>query len=312
MPFPLTAEQIELLEKHIGDKGKALKTHETYLAKEISKGSKQTAFHTISRHGPQTGWVAQLVRLMTGETPDQPFALNGVRASILQWEKTSGEQGALPDRTRNIRYAAADSVGAFLGPEMEVEAIKFASLRTKELQSGMFAEMETGPSTRRVKKWEKYKYIEIIASTKYKYCGVSFVLKTDKKRPERKVFEEALTDYLERGLTLKKQGTSLYDEMMFRQVKASGSEIPKAMQSKLAVRFPNLGDLLEFLNVDAVMMKNIRLVLKRVPETGFFWKLHTAYAVNQPPQIRPDAPGSWTGLIKSTEHGDARRLNMHV
>ena len=80
----------------------------------------------------------------------------------------------------------------------------------------------------------------------------------------------------------------------------------------MQVRFPNLSDLLEFLHVEPIMMRNIRLVLKRVPETAFTWKLHTAYAVNEAPQLRPDAPGKWTGRIKASEHAEERVLHMLV
>ena len=312
MPFNLTPEQLETLESHIGARAKAQRTHEKYLAKEISKGTKQTAFHTISRHGYQTGWEAQLVRLMTGETPDQPFAQTGVRAQILEWEKSTGVTGSLPDRTRNVRYAVADSVGAFLGPEVEVAAIREASLRTRELQTGMFAQMETGPPHARVTKWEKYKYIECIVHPPFDYCGISFVRDKSKEKRSKEVFEQAFDDYLTRAKTLRGKDVSLHDEMLFRQAKASGSEIPAKLQSKMQVRFPNLSDLLDFLHVQPIMMRNIRLVLKRVPETAFTWKLHTAYAVNEAPQLRPDAPGKWTGRIKASEHGEERVLHTLV
>lgn len=82
-----------MLEAHAGRKAKNLKTHELYLAKEISKGTKQTAFHTISRHRCQTSWEAQLIRLMTEETPDQPFAQTGVRPEIQEWKKSTGDTG---------------------------------------------------------------------------------------------------------------------------------------------------------------------------------------------------------------------------
>lgn len=52
----------------------------------------------------------------------------------------------------------------------------------------------------------------------------------------------------------------------------------------------------------------VRLVLKRVPETGYTWKLHTAYAVNDAIQLRPDAPGKWTGSIKKDAHAPAIRV----
>ena len=47
-------------------------------------------------------------------------------------------------------------------------------------------------------------------------------------------------------------------------------------------------------------------------ETAFTWKLHTAYAVNEAPQLRPDAPGKWHGRIKASEHAEERVLHMVV
>ncbi|TXL71782.1 hypothetical protein FHP25_28350 [Vineibacter terrae] len=308
----ITAEEKAALERLIGQKAKAFRTHEKFLAKEISKGTKQTAFHTISRHGYQTGWEAQLVRLMTGETPDQPFAQTGVRGTILQWDTSMGDTMNAPGRTRNIRYAEADSVGAFLNPEVEVAAINAAALRTADLRTGMWAEMVTGHGPRQVKTWCKYKYIEIIVHPPSEICGISFVRDQSKPKRSKDEFETAFNDYLEGTKILKGKTVSLHDEMVYREAKAKGSEIPAYLVAKMQTRFPNLSDLLDYLHVQAVSMKNVRLVLKRVPEDSFNWKLHTAYAVNQAPMIRPDAPGKWNGRIKSHDTALPRLLSTVV
>lgn len=304
----MTDEEKLALERLIGAKAKAFRTHEKLLAKEISKGAKQTAFHTISRHGYQTGWEAQLVRLMTSETPDQPFALNGVRGTILEWETSAGDTESIPGPGRNIRYAAADSVGAFLNPEVEVAAINAAVVRTADLRSGMWAEMVTGHGPHQVKTWCPYKYIEVIVHPPSEICGISFVRDQSKPKRSRAEFEEAFKDYMEGTKSLRGKTVSLHDEMVYREAKAKGGEIPAYLVAKMQTRFPNLSDLLAYLHVEAVSMKNVRLVLKRVPESGFQWKLHTAYAVNQAPMIRPDAPGKWNGRIKSQQNGLARLL----
>jgi hypothetical protein len=292
MAFNLSAEQLAALEGHIGAKAKAYKTHEKFLGKEISKGAKKTAFHTMSRHGYQTGWEAQLIRLMTGETPDQPFALNGVRGTILQWATPSGQRD-MPARTRNVRYAEADSVGAFLSPEVAVAAINAAAIKTTELRKGVRAQM----TARGNKTWVNYDYIEIITRTPFEICGISFVRDQSKKKRDKAEFEEALKDYWTGALGPGKN-TSLYDEMQLRAIKASGSEIPPKLLEKLVTRFPNLSDLLDFLHVKAVSMKYVRLVLKRVSKNRNDWRLHTAYCVNGAPMMRPDAPGQWDGQIE--------------
>ncbi|MCU0635726.1 MAG: hypothetical protein MUE41_12695 [Gemmatimonadaceae bacterium] len=284
----------------------ARRWHDTALAKETSKGAKQTAFHTLSRHGYQTGWEAQLWRLMTGETPDQPFALDGVRALITKWETSKDGSKALPTPGRNLRYAEADSTGAFIGPEVEKQAIAFAANRTLPLQQGMLAEMTTRAGTSFV----PYKYIEIVMQTPTRLAGISLV--RDQKQPKRsrQEFTEALDDFWNRGLAPDpRKGASLHDEMTWRHIRASGTEIPAKMLPKLGIRFPNLADLLDYLHVTPVMMPNVRLVLKRVPDNGTHWKLHTAYPVNGSTQLRPDAPGRWTGRIEDGR-GEIRTLSV--
>jgi hypothetical protein len=310
MAFNLLPKEIAALERHIGAKAKAYKTHEKMLAKEISKGAKQTAFHTISRHGYQTGWEAQLIRLMTGETPDQPFALNGVRGTILHWDTSAGPR-ELPVRTRNIRYAEADSVGAFLSPEVAVAVINAAAVRATDLRLGKFAEMVTGNANNPTKTWCPYKYIEIIIHPPFEICGVSFVRDKSKPKRTKAEFEEAFNDYLTGGLVPGKKA-SLHDEWQYREAKANGLEFSAKLLPTLETRFPNLTDLLEFLHVRAVCMKNVRLVLKRVGEGSGDWRLHTAYCVNEAPMIRPDAPGKWNGRIKETENGPVRLLSTVV
>lgn len=306
MPLGLSRAEYNALEEFIGKRAKAFAEHEKLLAAEISKGAKQTAFHTISRHGYQTGWEAQLVRLMTGETPDQPFALTGVRAQIQQWEKSTGGTGTVPPPTRNLRYAAADSVGAFLGPEVETMAITKANSISRHLQTGKLAEMETGQA--KTRKWEKYKYIECIVSTHSQYSGVSFVRDKSKPKRTKEEFEQAMNDYFTGAKVLSGPGVSLHDEMTYRAIKSSGSVVPPKLAEKLKVRFPNLSDLLNYLHVEGIMMKHVRVVLKRVPDDSFTWKVHTAYAVNDPPLLRPDAPGKWTGNIKTNDTGDPRKI----
>ena len=39
----------------------------------------------MGRHGFQTGWEAQLIRAVTGITPDQPNDPRGLGAYIRQW-----------------------------------------------------------------------------------------------------------------------------------------------------------------------------------------------------------------------------------
>jgi hypothetical protein len=103
--------------------------------------------HTLIRHGYQTSWESHLMRLVTGRTPDQPGDEDGVGDAV---EKFRTKE-ALPKREQGkINYAPADSVWAFLPPEVEAFAINRA--RGKALP--LMAHSSAQTSSRRVERFD--------------------------------------------------------------------------------------------------------------------------------------------------------------
>lgn len=78
---------------HLADKAAATSAHNLALQNEISTHQG----HAYGRHGYQTGWVAQLIRVVTQISPDQSFSPTGVEGVIREW---------------NARWVGSDS-GAF-------------------------------------------------------------------------------------------------------------------------------------------------------------------------------------------------------
>lgn len=315
MPFNLTKEQLQALHRHVSLKSKAVQQHEQLLADELSKGTKQKAFHTISRHGPQTGWESQLVRLFTGQTPDQRFAPSGVRSTISSWKREGQPDGSYIEDDRNLRYAAADTTGAFISPEVEVAAINLAQRHITQLKQARFAEMMTSTAGRQTLAYMPFKYIEIIVHPPFPVVGLSFMRTPGKTQPGAEDAMQAIDDYTRGGLYPRGKGASLWDEMMFKEHRKLGDKAPPLPQStanKLEQRFKTLDELLKYLCVDAIQMPNVRLVFKRVPDNSLTWKLHTAYPVSQAPMIRPDAPGKWTGNAKALATAPPMKLRTRV
>ena len=115
MPLNLTPEQLQTLEmRTLAHAPRRIKYTNNSLRKKSAKGQSRLHFIRYRVTDIRPDGKLQLVRLMTGETPDQPFAQTGVRAQILEWEKSTGGTGSLPDpAVRNFRYAAADKCGRF-------------------------------------------------------------------------------------------------------------------------------------------------------------------------------------------------------
>lgn len=290
--------------------------HDTRIAEELSKGKKVTAFHTLVRHGYQTSWESQLIRLATGQTPDQTTNPEGLRGALSEDPKfkhlttwtakappkydrtgrliagdqtpgtamTYGHDGK-PVAVKDVKkvggpgrttYAAANTTGAFLGPEMEDFAISTALARAAALMQ--YAEGES-VDKKLAKSWRPYDYIEVVVAGTYELYGVSFYRKSDLPPLTLPTVTSAIDDFYNRATTV--------------------GEKPK-------VKYQSLSDLLDFLQVQAQWMKAAKVVLKRC---GSEWKRHTAYAVNDTVVCRPDLKvGKWTGKVrKPTSSGHEER-----
>lgn len=158
----LSNEELSALTRLFREKGEALPQH-----MEQVRAEKGNPTHSITRHGYQTGWESQLVRLVTGRTPDQPDDEEGSRDAVDKYK----EKNSQPIRERGkITYAKADSVGAFLSPEVEAAAINRARSKAAPLLAHFFAETDAKGK----KSWVPYDYIDMVVQGPHKLTGVSF------------------------------------------------------------------------------------------------------------------------------------------
>ena len=323
----ITPEFEEKLKKLFQAKGEAFQWHEQQYEEEIGwlaeredarrkglplptkppRGSKGSAFHTFTRHGYQTGWEAQLIRLASGRTPDQDSDPMGIGSYISHWKGQAppkyNKDGSVilhpddtqvqvrhfnrvgmpvdgppevvdPSRMGKTRHASANTTGAFLSPEAERDALMQADAKSAGLKKYVQAASKnsrTGELT-----WVDYDYIEVVVTGQPIY-GVSFYFKsTDTHKIDVDELKEALADYN-------------------KQTKVVNFNPHDARTEK--VRFTSLSDILDYFGIEAQWMKAAKIVYKRVDKTN--WKLHTAYAVNDPPVCRPDVKtGKWTGAVR--------------
>lgn len=307
----------------------AMGSHSALLKADASNPD-ESAFHGYARHGPQTGWESQLVRLVTGRTPDQPEDPYGAMDAVTKYET----KNALPKRQQGkIRYAKADSTGAFFSAEVETTAIQQALAKSAPLQRFKLAETSTKKST--TTNWEPYSYIDVILPAVGACAGVSFV--RDKRLPKVPANEAvaAIKDFINRayksdsdpdGLKAARAQSIIKDA----ESEDSGHAFPNYrayVKRNHNLRFPSMQELLDFLHVRAVWMTHVNVCLRRI---GTDWKVHTAYAVgsrlpsdadihdkdarhkdelekriNVTPSCGPSVKsGKWTGKLKA-EEGDA-------
>jgi hypothetical protein len=296
----LSKEEREKISKLFADKAAALPHHQQQVAAE-----KGNPTHTFTRHGYQTGWESQLMRLVTGRTPDQPEDEDGVRDAVQKYR----DKEALPKKEQGkISYAAADSVGAFLCPEVEEFAITRARAKAAVLMQNRFAQTQSKAGTA----WVPYDYIDMIVAGPQALSGVSFSRPKNSPPLVQSDAVQAIEDFI-KGKRIEKPGAwQSQDERRKLLQTASDLDIQTPnlnLGAKIdyPFRFPSLSDLLAHLGVRAMWMRNVNVCLRRFGNND--WRIHTAYCVHctevpSPTRGGPSVKtGKWTGLLRATADG---------
>jgi hypothetical protein len=277
--------------------------HEAQVKKEIADPD-EAAFHGATRHGHQTGWEAQLVRIVTGRTPDQPDDPEGSRDAVEKYQ----EKEALPKNKRGkIRYAKTDSVGAFLCPEVQSWALSMAETKAKPLMAYSWAETKTKTATT----WVEYDYVEVCFEGNLKLTGVSFVRDKHKAKPPEAQAIQAIDDFIKQKRVSKSGQPRTWEQEknilgIMENVGVAAPYTRLGAREEYPLRFPSMKDLLEYLGVEAHWMKSVLVVFRKV-SSG--WTVHTMYAVNctqfpVPPKCTPAVKtGKWTGNLRKEEGG---------
>lgn len=293
----LSPEDLVRISDLFAAKSAALPKHQEQVLQE--KGS---VTHSFTRHGYQTGWESQLMRLVTGRTPDQPEDFDGVSDAV---DKYRAKNSLPRNQQGKIEYAKADSTGAFLSPEEATFALATARTKAATLLQMRYAEVDL----KGVKSWREYDYVDMIVSGRHELSGVSF--KRDKRVPPVPEAEavQAIEDFIHQKRIRPVGSTRTWEDkkniiQIMDDVGVAGPFYRSAARRDYKLRFPNMSNLLEFLHVEALWMKNVNVVLRRF---GNDWSLHTAYCVGctevpSNPRGGPDIKsGKWTGNLKRAE-----------
>jgi len=149
--------------------------------------------------------------------------------------------------------------------------------------------------------WQAFRYSVAIVRPPSALCGVSFVRDKSKPKVGREAFERIMAAFEARELLATGPSSSMWDEMQLRRFYAG--EIDSLPSKTRAVCVPaQFDDFLKLLYVKAEWMKHCRIVFRRYGNT---WRIHTAFAVNNPTGYGPDLPGRWTGRVRMTGEAPA-------
>jgi hypothetical protein len=308
----LSTQELKAISDLFQQRSEGLKLHEAQLQTEASDPD-ESAFHGASRHGHQTGWEAQLVRLVTGRTPDQPDDPVGSKDAVQKYR----DKEALPRNQRGkIRYAKADSVGSFLCPEVQSWAMSMARTKASPLLVYSWAETKSKTATQ----WVEYDYIDTIFAGNLRYTGVSFVRPKNAKKVAEADAVQAIEDFINQKRLPKDGNAQPWEKKkkvqdIMESVGVAGPNYRLGNKADYPLRFPSMADLLEYLGVDAHWMKSANVTFRKINKTGTpTWTIHTMYAVNCTAFPKPEIctpsvkTGKWTGNLRKTKDGPVTHI----
>jgi len=301
----LSEQEHQKISRLFSAKARALPHHQRQVVAERGNPT-----HTLTRHGYQTGWESQLMRLMTGRTPDQPEDEDGVRDAVQKYRAKE----ALPRRSQGkINYANADSVGAFLSPEVEAFAINRARGKARPLMAHSWAQTTSRAGT----VWTPYDYIDMVVCGPHALSGVSFSRLRNAPALTQAESVQAIEDFINQKRLSRSDDPQSWDDKRIilnamENADVSGQYSRSAYRKDYALRFPNMSDLLAFLGVRALWMRNVNVAFRRFGPND--WRVHTAYCVDctevpSPTRGGPSVKtGRWTGRLRSVKDGPETML----
>jgi hypothetical protein len=319
-----------LIERRVKQMSDALIAHNTRISTEVASH----AGHSHTRHGWQTGWEAQLIRCVTQQMPDQPHNPTGAPAFIRHW--TSSENaalpfgalagkaldahgasidnpsGAAPAPIANYSTAPGTTAGGFLSPEAQADAIAQAKLRVSAL-TGYNQAYVKNPSNNALT-WRAFNRFEIVVAGRPDGFGLSFARKTPFVPKTRSEVETAIDEYLNNarvgrakyvnlGYTETYAESKAYvDSVKEREGGDTGVVLDRALQQQFARKFPTFESVLAYLNVEAIWMKNAKVILQ-ADLGGAFVTLITAYPTNDPVALTPVLPKPFIWMDRKIRRG---------
>lgn len=317
---PTRAEIEAALTPHLEARHAAYLAHEQAMANEAALRAKGTkAFHGYGRHGFQTGWLAQLVRIVTKVTPDQSWDPRGVGMTdeSRSWMSSDGPRhldgkgrtgnSAFPDGAGSsasslgkLQKSGGQSAGYFYGPHVQENAR--AALQAQAVWARRFSTCEVRQAGRT--EWVPFRVLYAAVGGRKGGYGVSFAPVEGAARGRLSADEvrEAVNDFL-RWTTLKEY------------LERSGSVLPAQQVvggfRTNPYRFPTWGDLLRHLGVQQRWMTAVRGEFGRKSGEGDF-SLFTFFPVADEVGIGVGGiakTAEWTGRLKEP-HGAITTIDV--
>lgn len=285
----LSRNELDALTTHVLNKGNAYLEHNRLMQEERDLAEKKTAFHTISRHGFHTGWEAQLIRLMTSQTPDQPWDPYGTGAVQRSWTQSSGTEARMPERNprAGARTAQGNQTGAFFSPEVEAMAISQAETASEMLRDYAYAAVRTATGVVE----EAFNYIEVVVPCA-PYAGLSFSKGPGFVQMAHDNVVRKINAFLFQNTKLKRREPEVAKLISMDQL-LDDLKVKAELLTHAKVVFKCIDGVIDSKNADEQMLR------KRLDGQSK-WALHTAYPWHETPRLNPTVKtGKWTGSMIS-------------
>jgi len=155
---------------------KMVEARDSHIRAAQVEATKSKNIHALTRHGYQTGWAGQLLRVCTKLTPDQEFDPLGTgdlsdRNEDHYRESTNQKTGAVTQIKMRPRTGGGVAAGHFYNPEIQ-DALMKQSLALAKQISRSFPECEVRlPDGTR--EWRRYSFVHVYL-TRPGGTGVAF------------------------------------------------------------------------------------------------------------------------------------------
>jgi len=286
LPPDKRAQVKEMLEAHLLTKHSALERHKAALAREADLRRKGTkAIHGHIRHGYQTGWVGQLVRIVTHRPPDSLATPDGAPRHMPSWKATRDHTIVRPESPTKpiavtkgteltmdpkgrvqiklpgakVKFVKAEkaggkSAGTFYGPEAQQAGIDACMAIAQAAKRFDQCEVTRKDGSR---SWVEFTFIYVECKRLQGGYGVAYERKNDFTPHSVDEVLEAVDDFL-RWITVEEYAQRAVKPKPEPKPGREDPDLPIATSAKPGkLRFARWEDLLNFLTVDQILRNGV-------------------------------------------------------
>lgn len=165
--------------------------------------------------------------------------------------------------------------------------------------------------------WIPCEYIDMVVRGPHALSGVSFGRIKNALPLTQAESVQAIEDFIHRKRLSRSADPQSWDDKRgilnaMENADVSGHHSRSAYRQDYVLRFPNRADLLAFLGVRAMWMRNVNVAFRKFGPND--WRVHTAYCVDctEVPSPTRGSPGvktgKWTGRLRSVKDGPETML----